>query len=431
MEIYVVQTGDTIDKIAALYGVSAEKIIRDNDLTEPDQLIPGEAIVIVYPLQTYTVQEGDTLESIAVSHEISVSELLRNNPFLADAIYIYPGEVLTISFQRTTSISTYGYANTFINRQTLRKTLPYLTYLSIFNYQIGENGNLYGSDEDIDIIQLAVEYGTIPLMHISTITVQGEIDLKLTYEVITNEEVQNKLFDNVISVLEKKGYYGVIVTAQYITAEEQEIFINYTRRFSERLNQEGYITLIAIDPKISTFGNEVTYENLDYASIAPVVYAIILLQYRWGISSSPPGPIISVSELNVFLDYVLSQVEPDKLVIGIPAIGQIWELPYVVGFSRSNSITLDNALSLAREVGATIQFDIPSQTPYFTYEDIAENDTEYIVWFIDAITIESLLNLILARGISGTGAWNIMSYFAQLWLVINSQYEIIKLLPEF
>lgn len=29
----------------------------------------------------------------------------------------------------------------------------------------------------------------------------------------------------------------------------------------------------------------------------------------------------------------------------------------------------------------------------------------------------------------GAAAWNIMVYSAQLWLMINSEYDVIKLLP--
>lgn len=431
MDIYVVQTGDTINNIANSYGISVDKLIEDNELTDPYRLVPGEVIVIVYPSQTYTIKEGDTLETIAVSNNITLNELLRNNPFISDTEYIYPGEVLTISYNRTERIATHGYTTTFINRQTLRKTLPYLTYLSIFNYRIISNGDAIGSDDDIDIIQLAKEYGVIPLMHLATITIQGEIDLETTYEILTNEELQNRLFDKILNVLREKGYYGINISAQYITSDNQNLYYNYSKRFSERLKQEGFLTLITINPKVSSLNNEVIYENIDYSNISSTVDTIIFIQYRWALNTTPPSPLISINNLNVFLDYALSQVEPEKLFSGFPTLGYIWELPFVSGISRSNSLTLDSVINLARVVGATIQFDEASQTPYFIYEDLGNGDTQYIVWFINAITVNSLIRMLLEKGISGIGVWNIMKYYAQLWLVINSQYEIIKLLPEF
>lgn len=429
MDIYVVQTGDTIEMIANQYGMSVEKLIRDNELTDPKHLVPGEDIVIVYPSQTYTVQEGDTLASIADFHNITVNELLRNNPYLSDREYIYPGEMLTISFNRTQRLVIHGYTNTFINRKILRKTLPYLTYLSIFNYRIIKNGDVTGGDDDIDIVQLAKEYGVAPLMHLSTLTVQGEIDLETTYEILLNEELQNKMFETLIIILKEKGYYGINISAQYITASNQTLFYNYARKMSDRLRQEGFITVITINPKIDLFNNEVIYENIDYTKFNSTLDSVIFVQYRWALNNTPPSPLISINNLSIFLDYAISQIDKDKIITGIPMMGYIWELPFVAGFSNSNSLTIDNAINLARSVGATIQFDDVSQTPYFNYED-ENTHIQFTVWFINAITINSLIKMLIEKGISGAGIWNIMTYFAQLWLVINSQYEAVKLLPE-
>lgn len=105
MDIYVVQTGDTINKIADSYGVSVEKLILDNHLTDPYNLVPGEVIIITYPSKTYTVKDGDSLDSIAALQNVTVNELLRNNPKISDKDFIYPGEVLSISFNRIGKIA--------------------------------------------------------------------------------------------------------------------------------------------------------------------------------------------------------------------------------------------------------------------------------------------------------------------------------------
>jgi spore germination protein len=427
----MIQAGDTIEEIASMYGITVEKLIRDNELVNSDNLLVGQVIVIISPSETYTVMEGDTLETIAVDNNITVSELFRNNPFLATREYIYPGEELAISFNRTTSFSTYGYANIFINRDTLRKTLPYLTYLSIFNYEIGNNGEALGSDEDIDIIQMAIQYGTIPLMHLAAITVLGVFDNELTYRLLNDGVFQDTLFENVINVLRDKGYYGIIISAQYITSENQDLFLNYTRKFSERLSQDGYLTIIAINPKVNTLDDEVVYEDIDYSEFSDVVDSILFLQYTWGILDTPPSPVISINNLSVFLDSIHTQVDADKISIGIPVLGYMWELPYVAGFSSSNILSRENIINLAVNVGATIQFDEVSQTPFFIFENSSNDNVQYIVWYVYATTFDSLLRLLIEKGISSTGVWNIMSYFSQLWLVINSQYKIIKLLPEF
>jgi spore germination protein len=37
------------------------------------------------------------------------------------------------------------------------------------------------------------------------------------------------------------------------------------------------------------------------------------------------------------------------------------------------------------------------------------------------------MDLVSKYGLAGTGIWNIMIYYPQMWLVINTQYEIIKI----
>lgn len=96
MTIHVVQTGETINTIAEQYKVSAERLILENGIINPNDLVVGQTIVIVQPLISYTIQEGDSLSEIAARYEISLIQIYRNNPFLANREYIYPGETMKI-----------------------------------------------------------------------------------------------------------------------------------------------------------------------------------------------------------------------------------------------------------------------------------------------------------------------------------------------
>jgi len=148
MDIYVVQPGDNIELIANKYGISVERLISDNGLINPYTLVPGQAIVLLNPEKIYTVKSGDTLATIADSNGISIMQLTRNNPFLYDRNYIYPGESLVINYSADKELLVHGFTYVFINLDTLKRALPYLTYISIFNYRIGENANIvdYGDD---------------------------------------------------------------------------------------------------------------------------------------------------------------------------------------------------------------------------------------------------------------------------------------------
>lgn len=85
MDIHVVQPGDTLYELAYQYGVSMSRLIQDNQLPDPSQLVVGQTLVIQYPRSTCTVRSGDTLFSIARNAGIPLRQLLRNNPGLEGA----------------------------------------------------------------------------------------------------------------------------------------------------------------------------------------------------------------------------------------------------------------------------------------------------------------------------------------------------------
>lgn len=428
--IHVVQQGETINSIADFYKVPVDRIILENQLDTYKGFVPGETIVITFPEKTYNVQTGDTLLGIANKNEITVLQILRNNPYLSDREYIYPGETLVISFgEKIRRITTNGYANEFINRSTLKKTLPFLTYLSVFGYRIVEGGEII-EIQDIELIQTTKNYGVAPLLILSTLSTGGKENVEAAYEILNNEELMDRLIDNILIILKNKGYYGVNITYQLLNNATLSAYETFNSKAYKRIKDEGFTYIITISPNTIFSSDSITFEKVDYHKILQESDGVVILNYSWGTYLGPPAPIASVAKITEFLDYLAPQVLPEKLSIGMPLIAYDWELPYSIGLSRASSLTLDAAKDLARQMGSTIQFDETSQTPFFTYNTsnigIAR---DHVVWFVDARSMDAILKVIVDRGLIGSGLWNIMTYVPQLWLVINAQYEI-ESIPE-
>ncbi|MHB8131330.1 MAG: LysM peptidoglycan-binding domain-containing protein [Mobilitalea sp.] len=432
MTIHVVQQDETINSIAELYGVPADRIILENELITTDSLVLGQTIVITFPKQTYVVQEGDTLLDIANSYGVPLFQILRNNPFLSGREYIYPGETLVISYYDTAPrITTNGYANVFINNDILIKTLPSLTYLSILGYRIIAGGEIAEID-DTNLIQTAKNYGVAPLMILSTLSVGGEENIEALYNVLNNENLMDRLIDNLIIILKKKGYYGANLTYQLLNNLTLPSYETLNTKVYNRLKNEGLACFITISPNTIFTADSISFERVNYEKILQECDGAVVLNYLWGTYLGPPSPLSSISKINDFLDYLIPQTEPGKLMIGMPLIAYDWELPYIIGLSKANSLTIDGVITLARQYGSTIQFDEKSQTPYFTYNESIIGITRlHVVWFVDARSIDAILKVISERGLNGSGIWNIMNYYPQLWLVTNTQYEIAKILEAF
>ena len=64
MKVYVVNEGDTLESIAEKFRVSVERLAFDNEI-QRQELVVGQALLILEPELIYTIEEGDTLAGIA------------------------------------------------------------------------------------------------------------------------------------------------------------------------------------------------------------------------------------------------------------------------------------------------------------------------------------------------------------------------------
>lgn len=97
---YVVQRGDTLRGIAAMYRVPLKEVLRANPgIKDADRIRPGMVVRIptgFVEVIPYVVQRGDTIWRIAAKYGISAGALLHANPQLGNADRLSPGDVLQV-----------------------------------------------------------------------------------------------------------------------------------------------------------------------------------------------------------------------------------------------------------------------------------------------------------------------------------------------
>lgn len=429
MVIHTVKSGDTVYRIAKEYGTTTERIIADNDLADPSSLAVGQDLVILFPERVYTVQRGDTLDEIARMYGTTIQKLLQNNPILKGRSDIFEGQTIVISYTPSPTlgeITTNGYAYPFIETDTLRRTLPYLTYLSIFSYGIRSNGTLIAPIGEERLITLAKEYDTVPLMMLTSLGEGGTFSNELVADILRDEELSRRVIVNAVDRMKEKGYGGIDVDFEYISPDLREVYPEFLRLLKTYMGDD-YILFASLAPKTGGNMRGLLYEGHDYASVGAAADKALLMTYEWGYAYGPPLAISPINNVRAVLDYGVTQIPPEKILMGVPNYGYNWTLP----FNRERPAeALGNveAVNLALRKNAEIRYDETSQAPYFTYFDkVGPQAVEHIVWFENARSTDALLRLVREYNIDGAAIWNIMKFFPSLWLVLLSLYNIKKL----
>lgn len=426
MQIHVVQSGQTLSTIAEQYGITPERIIIDNELPNPDNLVIGQSLGIRVPETVHTIVEGDSLFSIAQQYGVDPAQILRNNPRIAENEILTPGEQVVITFEGEEPIDDVilnGYAYPFINRSVLRKTLSFLTYQSLFTYGFTPQGDLIPI-EDTELIALGKEFGVASIMMLAPMNAEGSFDTQIAHDMFVNQEGQNTLINNIISTMQEKGYAGLDIDFEFIRPEDRQNFIDFIANVQSRLKPLGLLTLVALAPKTSGEMTGLLYEAHDYPAIGAIADYVLLMTYEWGYTFGPPMATSPIDKMQQVLEYGVSVIDRNKILMGIPNYSYDWPLPFVQGETMAESLPNQEAIARAAQYGATIQFDETAQSPFYEYT--AADGVDHVVWFDDVRSMDAKLRLIPKFGLVGGGVWQIMNFFPGLWMVVNALFNVNK-----
>ena len=424
MTIHVVQPGETLGTIAEQYGITPERLIIDNELPNPENLVVGQSMVVRIPTEVHTVVEGDTITGVAETYDITTDQLLRNNPWAAAQEFLEPGQTLLIDYEKDPVIDTaliIGYLYPFIDRSVHRMTLPFLTYQSLFTYGFTAQGALIPIDDE-ELIATGYEAGVPPIMVLAPMNEEMNFDTQIAHDMFVNTEGQNLLIENIITTMQEKGYVGLDIDFEFIQPEDKELFIGFISNVKLRLEPLGFLTLVALAPKTSGEMTGLLYEAHDYPAIGAIADLVLLMTYEWGYLFSPPMATAPLNNVRQVLEYGVSVIPNDKILMGIPNYSYDWALPFIKDESMAEALSNQEAIARAAQYGATIEFDEVAQVPFFYYTN--EQGVEHVVWFDDARSMNAKLQLIAELQLRGCGIWQIMDFFPGLYMVINELFTV-------
>lgn len=327
MVIHVVQPGDSLYRIAREHQVPLPLLIAQNELRGPYRLTPGQTVVVPQPTQTHTVRQGETLTGIAAQYNTTVLALLQNNPQLGGSDRIRAGQLLVISYgPKLGTFAVNGYAYPSIDQQVLRKTLPYLTYLSVFSYGFDSLGRLLPQNAEA-ITRIARQYGVRPLLVLTTLGEDGQFSSTRAQQLLRDATARSALIENLAQTLAAQGFAGVDIDFEYIPAEDAAAYADFVRAVRARLEPMGYTVMVALAPKTSAGQPGLLYEAHDYAALGAAADDVLLMTYEWGYALSEPMAVAPIDKVEQVVRFAVSQIPPDKIFLGMPNYGYDWLLP--------------------------------------------------------------------------------------------------------
>ena len=376
-------------------------------------------------MEIYIVQPGDSVFRIAREQNVSVESIIYNNQLE----YPYPlviGQALLLSKGISNTdrrlIETGGYAYPYIDRSVLTQTLPYLSKLFVFSYGFTTDGELLPTQvDDSFMIEAARSYGVAPILTLTPLGADGNFSNYLISQIVNSEQKKRRLISDLIGTIQSKNFQGVDIDFEYILLEDRLAFVQFVVDVRNAVNAIGYPVSVALAPKTSDNQKGTLYEGKDYRLLGEAADEVLLMTYEWGYTYGPPMAVAPIDEVRRVVEYAVTRISPEKINLGIPNYGYDWTLPFVQGESKARVIGNVQAVQIAALNGAEILFDERAKSPYFIYY---KDGVAHEVWFEDVRSMEAKFTLVQEYGLKGMGYWQIMRLFLANWLLLADIFRI-------
>ena len=301
-----------------------------------------------------------------------------------------------------------GYAYPSISEETLAWWLPRLTWLSAFSYGFTAEGRLVNLADE-NLVTAANAAGVRPMMVLTPLDAEGRFNDNIAAAVFEDPEAQTNLIDNIEANLHAKNMGGVDFDFEYIPRVYAADYVELVARTQRLLSPQGYLTSVALAPKVRADQPGVLYEGHDYAGMGRAADYCLLMTYEWGYTYGEPMAVSPINHVRRVLEYGLMEIPAEKILMGMSNYGYDWALPFVRGESKAEKLTNYQAQARAEYYGVPVEWDENAQAPFYTYATPA--GVKHVVWFENERSWQARLALVAEYGLAGISIWNIMHVF--------------------
>lgn len=417
---HIVKSGESLWTIARDYGVTVNSILQMNSIPNSNLLNVGETLFI--PPIIHTIQPGQTLTQIGNIYGVSVQTIINANQ-IQNPNLIYPGTQLIIPRPKPIiEVNAYSYQTDAQGAESVNAIGHLLTYFSPFAYMIREDGSLQPFTDEL-MLRASKARGVTPMMSITNFT-STEQGSNLAHTILSSPESSQRVIDNVLKVMDEKGYKGLNIDFEYVLPTDRENYNKFLQLAVDQLHERGYFVSTALAPKTSGEQSGLLYTAHDYEAHGKIADFVILMTYEWGWQGASPQSISPINQIRRVIDYALTVIPKEKIFLGFQIYARDWKVPFQTG-QIAETFSPQEAIRRAVTFGANIQYDETTQSPYFRYVD--NEGQVHEVWFEDARSALAKFNLVKEKDLRGISYWALGYPFPQNWALLSDQFSIKKL----
>lgn len=268
---------------------------------------------------------------------------------------------------------------------------------SFFSLERGSNGEIYDNAKDD-----GAEY--IEWAHNNNYQVWAMFSnnsLKDTTSQILNDyEKRETMIENLMDLVEEYNLDGVNVDFENMNESDKDVYSRFLIELAPRLKKIGKTLSVDVT---APDGSETWSLCFDRNTIANVADYIVFMAYdQYGTSSNKAGTTAGYNWVEANVKKFLGQedVDPEKIILGIPLYMRLWE-EEEDGTAKPEVVNMRNMFDVLPE-NQVATWDEELKQYYVEYE---EDGKKYKMWIENEKSVGEKINLANQYNLAGIAFW--------------------------
>lgn len=299
-----------------------------------------------------------------------------------------------------------------------------MTIVSADVFTLQPGGGISGGD-DLNVREFDQQHGVRTFAAVNNYNNDPEkpgFDPDLAREALFDHP--EELIDTLCSLAQDDGYDGINIDFENIASsadieEDRRAFSSFIHQLATQLHENGLQLIVSVPAKREDSSANTWSYPFDLTSIGQDADFIQSMTYDENGPWGAPGPVAGLDWVEGTLQYAVTQVDPAKLLIGLPAYGYDWDLTAsnpANASSQAVSFPWTKIAAFNEKPGAQFHWDDLTQSPSVSY---TENGHQHQAWYENDQSLKAKAALVSTYHLGGISVWSLGQEDESFWQALG------------
>ncbi|MDK2980757.1 MAG: hypothetical protein PWQ55_1104 [Chloroflexota bacterium] len=336
-----------------------------------------------------------------------------------------PSDLQTLVSSHVESVVTYTlayYTGTEESYASLQTYSNYLDMLSIDVFAVKDDGSIAGSD-DLGAADYAFAHGIAAYACVSNYRDEPLYDFDPVLARAAILTHRQTFIEQLVAIAGDERYAGVNIDLESIAYSDdiqadRAAFTDLIEELATRLHAIDKQLIVSVPAKSAESPDDDWAYPYDLAALGQAADYLQLMTYDQHGPWSDPGPVAGLDWVTETTAYAAELVEPDKLLLGLPAYAYDWDLQaYADGEEDAvGELRWRDMPELLVRPDAQVKRDATADSPVLRY---SQDGREHEVWYEDAASIRAKAALVERYRLGGVAVWALGQGDERFWQAVH------------